>query len=236
MAMIFQNFDLSFDDPDYSLEHKQTLTIKPKDLYVHAKLRGELDPTRLENRISRTDSNQRTSPASASPKPLKVINTASAQEVEDMKMTILYGSNSGTCESMAQSLASDASAHGYKVASLGSMDDLKRDIPRNDPNHPLVIITASYEGQPPDNAINFVKSIEDSNECERDFKDISYAVFGCGNHEWTQTFHRIPRLVDRRIEELGGKRLAGIGLADAAGEDMFTSLETWSDNVRFYCL
>ncbi|KAI0942125.1 hypothetical protein AcV7_002644 [Taiwanofungus camphoratus] len=36
LASVFQKFDLEIDDPSYELEVKQTLTIKPEDLYIHA--------------------------------------------------------------------------------------------------------------------------------------------------------------------------------------------------------
>lgn len=228
MAIIFQNFDLSLDDPDYNLEHKQTLTIKPNNLYIHAKLRDGLDPTGLEDRISRTGG-QRV--FAAAPSNHRSPGSVDHVQETEMKMSILYGSNSGTCESMAQSLASHAPSHGFKVVKFGPMDESAEGFPRNAPKHPIIIITASYEGQPPDNAAKFVKWIENSKNDESQLNGTSYAVFGCGNHDWAQTFHRIPRLVDRRLEELGGKRVAELGLADAAGDDMFMTFETWQDEV-----
>ena len=36
LAMILQKFNLEFADPDYELEIKQTLTIKPKNFFMHA--------------------------------------------------------------------------------------------------------------------------------------------------------------------------------------------------------
>lgn len=228
MALIFQNFDLSLADPNYVLEHKQTLTIKPKDLYIHAKLRDGLGPTELEERISRTSGGRKATSTLASN---NLASKTSSHESNMMKMTILYGSNSGICESMAQSLAADAPAHGYKIVKFGSLDESSGDLPKDDPKHPVVIVTASYEGQPPDNAVNFSKWIENSNESKTALKGTRFAVFGCGNHDWAQTFHRIPRLIDRRLEELGGKRVAQMGLADAAEEDMFSAFESWGDKV-----
>ena len=36
LAMIIQKFTLELADPEYELEFKQTLTIKPKGLFIHA--------------------------------------------------------------------------------------------------------------------------------------------------------------------------------------------------------
>ena len=46
--MLLQNFDFRFDDPSYQLQVKQTLTVKPKDFYMHATLRGHIDPVNLD--------------------------------------------------------------------------------------------------------------------------------------------------------------------------------------------
>jgi cytochrome P450/NADPH-cytochrome P450 reductase len=60
---------------------------------------------------------------------------------------------------------------------------------------------------------------------------VDFAVFGCGNKEWVQTFHRIPKLVDSLMEKLGGSRLAEMGLADASADELFSTFETWADDV-----
>lgn len=90
-------------------------------------------------------------------------------------LSIFYGSNTGTCEAMANSLASSAGAHGYK-AKVDILDKATDALPQGGP---VVIITSSYEGEPPDNAVHFVswlKSIQGSK-----LTGIKYAVFGCGN-------------------------------------------------------
>ncbi|KAI1411629.1 bifunctional P-450:NADPH-P450 reductase [Hypoxylon sp. FL1857] len=225
MAMIFQNFNFVLADADYKLQHSQTLTIKPNKFFIRAIPRDRLDPIKLEQRLAGTEpiSEERKSHAG---------NATPEHHVVDQQITILYGSNSGTCESMAQHLALDAGSRGYKVSTLDCMDAAVEKLPKD---QPIVIITSSYEGQPPDNAAHFVSwinSIEDRSA----FSGLPYAVFGCGSHEWSQTFHRVPRLVDSRLEGLGAKKVAELGLADAAGEDMFVSFETWEDNVLWPAL
>lgn len=221
MAMIFQNFNFVFADADYELYHKQTLTLKPGNLFMRAILRDGLDPVSLEKRLAGA---KPTAEKQKTPIPNGVSHEDDGQ---DQQMTILYGSNSGTCETLAQRLAFDARSHGYKVSTLDCLDAAVESLPKD---QPTIIITASYEGQPPDNAARFVswlKSIEDKSA----FQGSSYAVFGCGHHDWSQTFHRVPRLVDTRFDELGATRLAELGLADAGKEDMFVAFEAWEDNV-----
>lgn len=50
-AMLLQTFNFRFDDPSYQLHIKQTLTIKPKDFFMHATLRDHVDPGYLEKSL-----------------------------------------------------------------------------------------------------------------------------------------------------------------------------------------
>ncbi|KAI0157150.1 bifunctional P-450:NADPH-P450 reductase [Hypoxylon sp. FL1284] len=229
MAMIFQNFNFVLADNNYELRHKQTLTIKPDGFYMRAILRDGLDPVKLEHRLSGSEAApdaKRTSQDSA------VRKNGESQGEQGQSMTILYGSNSGTCESMAQRLAFDAASHGYKVSTLDCMDAAMEKLPSGEP---IVVITASYEGHPPDNAAHFVSWIESIKD-KAALNGSSYAVFGCGHHDWSQTFHRIPKLVDTKLGEIGAKRLVELSLANAAGEDLFVAFETWEDNVLWPAL
>ena len=90
-------------------------------------------------------------------------------------MTILFGSNAGTCESLASALANTASGYGYN-AQLKSMNDATNKLPTD---QPVIIVTSSYEGQPPDNASHFLQWLESLKGEE--LKDVKYGVFGCGN-------------------------------------------------------
>ena len=225
MAMLLQNFDFEHVDPDYKLGIKQTLTIKPKDFFMTAKLRGNMSPTQLERRLAGIE-------APIGGKPLSASN-GDAGAGTGLPLTILYGSNTGTCEALAQRLAADAASHGFHASTVDSMDSGFEALPTD---RPIVIITASYEGQPPDNAGRFVSWMDGLNEEQSPLKDLTYAVFGCGNHEWAQTFHRIPKLVDTTFERAGASRVAEIGLADAANGDIFTSFETWEDEILWPAL
>lgn len=225
MVMLLQNFNFVLD-PNYSFGIKQTLTIKPKDMHMRAILRDGLTPTTLERRLAGLAQPEK--PAS------QVTTKGAAGESEGgMPLTILYGSNSGTCESLAQRIASDASSHGFHATKVDCLDSANGSLPTD---QPVVIITASYEGQPPDNAGHFVAWIEGQEKAKAALKDVSYAVFGCGHKDWVQTFHRIPKLVDTTLEQLGATRLAEIGLTDASAGAVFTDFESWEDDVLWPAL
>ncbi|KAF2667506.1 cytochrome P450 [Microthyrium microscopicum] len=222
MALLMQNFNFTMDDPSYHLSYKQTLTIKPKGFHMRASLRRDMIATQLERNLMTSIDTSATKkrPATSNVGPSKVAKATGKP------MRIFYGSNSGTCESLAQRLATDASRHGFLASTVDALDTLNGKLPTG---QPVVIITASYEGQPPDNAAHFVASLE--NLKGEELKGIDYAVFGCGHHDWAQTFHRIPKLVNEKMAAHGASRIAELGLSDAAKGDMFTDFETWEDQL-----
>lgn len=223
MAMLLQNFNFVLE-PNYKLGYKQTLTIKPKDLTMRAILRDGLDSTSLQRRLA----------GQPSVKPNGAALAANiAAKGEEIPITILYGSNSGTCESLAQRIGNDAPAHGFRATKIDCLDSANGNLPTD---QPVVIVTASYEGQPTDNGAHFVQWLEESKDETKPLKDVSYAVFGCGDKNWTQTFHRIPKLVSQRLEDLGAEAVAEIGLSDVSQGQVFTDFENWEDNILWPAL
>lgn len=172
VAILLQNFNFQMDNPSYDLRIKQTLTIKPKDFFMRATLRGGLDSTKLGMILSGTvDEPKRAGVADRERKP----NAPATDKLKPMH--IFYGSNTGTCEAFARRLADDAVGYGF-AAQTSSLDSAMQNIPKNDP---VVFITASYEGQPPDNAAHFFEWLSELKG--NTLEGVKYAVFGCGHRE-----------------------------------------------------
>uniref|UniRef100_A0A0D2YKI3 Bifunctional cytochrome P450/NADPH--P450 reductase n=1 Tax=Fusarium oxysporum (strain Fo5176) TaxID=660025 RepID=A0A0D2YKI3_FUSOF len=216
-SMLLQNFDFYLDDPLYKLKIAETLTIKPKDFLMGASLRHNMTPLDLESHLRGTN-NKQGIPAAHSQSPPSTIKASIAAT----PISIYYGSNSGTCEILARRLASNASSHGFSVMVIDTLDTARNRLPQD---HPVVIFVASYEGQPPDNAAHFVNWIQSmtGNEVQK----VHYVVFGVGNSEWRQTFHRIPKLIDDELGKRGGERLVTLGLTNVAEKDPFLDFEIW---------
>lgn len=217
IAMILQNFNLTMDDPSYQLQIKQTLTIKPKDFYMRAHLRNHMSATTLERALASTSINEHAREKEA--------QATKKQVAQGKPMSVYYGSNSGTCEALANRLASDAASHGFN-ATVDKLDAVKDNLPTD---RPVAIITASYEGQPADNAAHFVTWLNGLKESE--LSNVQYCVFGCGHRDWATTFLKVPKSIDNTIEERGGTRIVEMGAADASKGDIFTEFEAWEDKV-----
>ncbi|ORY05572.1 fatty acid hydroxylase [Clohesyomyces aquaticus] len=218
-ALLLQNFYFKMDDPNYQLKIKSNLTIKPKDFYMKASLRKGITATSLQNTLTVTEGDVEKSTSSQD-------SAQAVHESTGKRMTILYGSNTGTCQSFATNLAAEAQNHGY-CASVKDMDSGTNALPTEEP---VAIITATYEGQPPDNAAQFLAWLDSMKEGQP-LKGVSFAVFGCGHKDWANTFFRIPKLVDDTLETLGGERFATRGSSDGSQGDMFSDFDQWTEST-----
>jgi cytochrome P450/NADPH-cytochrome P450 reductase len=178
MAMLLQNFNFQLDDPSYTLRIKQTLTIKPLGLKMRATLCHGMNATDLERFLHGSPTSNSghtpsipTRPKMQNQKPVSGASTTSKRN----PMTVLYGSNTGTCRTFAERLALNANAHGFEAVT-SDMDVCTGQLPKS---QPVIIITASYEGQPPDNAARFVGWLQ--NLDSKPLENVQYAVFGCGH-------------------------------------------------------
>lgn len=220
MALLLQNFDLALADPQYKLTVRRTLTIKPKGLLIHAGLREGLTPAALQRRLLGGKA-----PGHGKLRPSPQRTDSSTEYSHLQELLVCYGSNTGTCQALAHILSRDAIAHGFN-ATMKPMDKVE-------PHHvtasiPIVVITASYEGKPPDNAAAFVKWLQGLTESP--FDGVHHAVFGCGNRDWAETFQRIPKLVDDIFKRCGSIPLLDRGASDAVDSNIANEFDAWADN------
>lgn len=209
LAMMLQRFDFVFDDPSYQLRIHETLTIKPDNLRIRARARrSSARLMRSAERVSRE------------PQPLRQAAAEVNLPVDATPLTVLYGSNTGSSEAFARRLAGEAAAHGFR-STVAPMDDVVGDLPREGA---LVVVTASYEGQPPDNARQFVAAIEALDQGS--LAGLSVAVFGCGNRQWARTYQAIPKRVESALARAGASSLTPRGEADSGG-DFFGAFDEW---------
>lgn len=219
VALILQNFDMRLDDPNYEMKVVQTLTLKPKDFYMRASLREGITPTILLQRLSgdRATGGQH---KDGVPRAVEAVATG------EQDLSILYGSNTGTCQALAQKLAGQCAQRGL-LADVRTLDAAMGQVPKD---KPTVIITASYEGLPTDDAARFVAWLESLKQEDEDKKleGVKYAVFGCGHSDWASTFQKIPTSVDDILPILGAERIADRGSSDVSKQDTFGDFETWT--------
>ncbi|KAI9142116.1 cytochrome P450 [Paraphysoderma sedebokerense] len=208
----------------------QALTMRPNDFKMSVHLRpgmGEINSllspivktTRIENQL-----------------------TASSMKLhvsEKMPpVIILYGSNMGASESYAKDMVSLVIAMGFPMISSYPLDEW--DILKSKQTEPVrvngqiplvIIITSTYNGNPPDNAMKFDKWISQNWENAKPFQDVRFTVFGCGNIQWNRTFQAFPKKVADKLAALGGDVFFEYGEGDA-NQDLDEAFSEWK--FRFF--
>lgn len=208
LAMMLQRFDIALTDPGYEMKIAESLTIKPKDLTIRARTR--LSHTQVRTHGSAPATSEPTAPTSSAPTP---------QDAHGTPMLVLYGSNGGSSESLARTIAGDGAARGWNTR-VAPLDDAAGGLPTEDP---VVIVTSSYNGAPPDNAKRFVDWLTTSTP---DLTGMEYLVLGCGSLDWAATYQRVPTVVDEAMAAAGATRIRERGATDAR-TDFFGDWERW---------
>ena len=184
LGLVLKYFEL-IDNQPYELKVKETLTLKPEGFRIQ--VRSRQDGTALlvpgGGQAASTESKKREN-AKSDPSEAFAHHTP---------MLALYGSNLGTAEGIAREVA-DAAKHQGFDSQVGTLDEYAGKLPKEGV---VVIVTASYNGQPPSNAKAFMEWLESADESE--VEGIRYAVFGCGDHNWASTYQRIPRFIDEQL-------------------------------------
>ena len=131
-------------------------------------------------------------------------------------LTILYGSQTGTAESLAKQAAKFASTQQF-VPAVYDMAAYKADNLKFEKN--LLIITSTYgDGEPPDNAITFweaLKSLASPLTLQ-----LNYSVFALGDTKY-EKFCKFGKDCDRQFEESGANRIYDFTEADVDYEEIF---------------
>ena len=143
LGMILHRFEL-IDHANYQLRVKETLTLKPDGLTMKVRPRGR---------------RARATPAAAR------VAVSAAQEATEAAvppagrgtpLLVLYGSNLGTAEGLAERIAEDGRGQGFS-AKVEPLDDHVGDLPLAGA---VIVVTSSYNGAPPDNAIRFCEWLQ----------------------------------------------------------------------------
>ncbi len=208
LTLMLQRFEISKADPNYTLKIKEMLTLKPEGFNIRAKRRGGT----WVHRGSSLEAMHTAAPHATGPN-----QTFNA---EANPLLVLYGSNTGTADSFARTVATQAAARGYTV----TIDTLDAYAGRLDPATPTVIVTASYSGRPTDNAKGFVTWLDTA--LSSDLAGLPFTVFGCGNTLWRKTYQSIPIKIEKQLHQAGAIPFYARGAGDA-NVDIFADFDNW---------
>ncbi|WP_405843598.1 cytochrome P450 [Streptomyces platensis] len=206
LALLAHRYRL-IDHGDYRLRIKETLTLKPDGFTLTLAARTPADRAAVRAALA-------VLPGGAE----GTGNDAATDEglptrvPQGTGLLLLHGSNYGTCREFAERLADEATGLGF-AADVAPLDAYAGALPAD---RPVVIVAASYNGRPTDDAAAFVQWLNTAQDGAA--ADLPFAVLGVGDRNWAATYQHIPTLIDDRLTALGAHRLLPRAEADASGD------------------
>lgn len=212
LGMILHRFEL-VDHTDYQLKIRELLTLKPEGLTMRVR------PRRFR-RSTLSVANPCGVPNSGAAEVALHDGTTSAATRAaggDLapstvdRLRIAHGSTMGTGRAVARDLA-ELLGGARQVSAPRALDDLVDDL---SPEDILLVVAASYNGRPAEEATRFTQWVQDLPA--QALTGVRYAVLGLGDRNWPGTYQQVPQLLDRALAAAGAERLTNLGAADAAG-------------------
>jgi len=131
------------------------------------------------------------------------------------KLTILYGTESGNAEELADRSVKDAKKRGFKAVMKNMADVSPADLAKME--NLLVIVSTWGDGEAPETAVDFHKAFM-SEKVKLD--GVKFSVCGLGDTSYEQ-FCEIGKQFDARLEKLGASRIAPRVDCDVDFEDLY---------------
>jgi len=136
---------------------------------------------------------------------------------------ILYGSQTGNAQEIANSIHSLLLDNGYPCNYLSLNESIEKetfvflDKDKDYSSHLIIICSTTGNGDAPENATHFWRKIKNRNQPNNLFQKIHYVVLGLGDSNYNK-FCLMGKQLDKRFNELGGKRIIDLYCADEAND------------------
>lgn len=127
---------------------------------------------------------------------------AQTKQTVSKDVTILYGSQTGNAQGLAENTGKTLEAKGFNVT-VSSMNDFKPNNLKKLENL-LIVVSTHGEGEPPDNALSFHEFLHGRRAPK--LENFRFSVLSLGDSSY-EFFCQTGKEFDVRLAELGGERL-----------------------------
>ncbi|XP_043268073.1 NADPH-dependent diflavin oxidoreductase 1 [Venturia canescens] len=147
----------------------------------------------------------------------------------ELKMTILYGSETGTAQDTAEQIWKSAKRNGIKCF-VTAMDDYE--IAKLTEERLVIFVVATTgQGDPPKNMTKFWRLLLRKTLPAKCLENVKYAVLGLGDSSYKK-YNFAAKKLNRRLAQLGAKEIQAIGLADDQHDlGIDAVVDPWTQNL-----
>ncbi|KAI8659927.1 hypothetical protein NCS56_01211000 [Fusarium sp. Ph1] len=162
-----------------------------------------------------------------------------ARKIEEDKVEclVIFGSQSGTAQTIAEKLAREAKARFGLGCLIASFDDYDFNNMSNISANTLVfLVMASYgDGEPTDDACQFYSLLTDESSWLDELGgnglgNLRFGAFGLGNSTYTH-YNKVMRQINDQLLASGAQRLGPLGESDDSKETPEETFLQWKEDM-----